>query len=475
MSLRNFHTKIIATIGPASCKRSILKEMLRAGVSVFRLNFSHGTHTEHGRVIRTLRELGRRSGTCFAIVQDLQGPKIRVGRLKDGAALLKRGNEVVITTRSVVGDSSHFSISYRTFPDDVKQGDRVLLQDGTIELKVLSKDDGAVRCRVITGGLLGERAGVNLPGVDVSSAALTAKDRKDLAFGIKHGVDYIALSFVRRASDILLLKREIAKLGADVPVIAKIEKPEAVKHLNAILDASDAVMVARGDLAVETSLARVPVLQKHIIEMANRVGKPCITATQMLESMAERPNPSRAEASDVANAVYDGTDAVMLSNETSVGKYPIRAVKVMIRIIKCAERDILRRKTQLIEMSTRNFAEATADAACSAAIELSAKAIIVFTESGLTARRIAMRRPPARIIAFSPNESVRRRLALVWGVIPLPIRRARNTEQLLRTAQSAILERHMLRKGDVVVTVAGTTSLSGATNVMKLHRIGDIT
>ncbi len=462
-------TKIVCTIGPASNSPDMLRELLLAGMNVARLNFSHGTHAEHAQVITALRGLSRDLRLPLAILQDLQGPKIRLGRFEGGRAQLVKGAEFSLTTRPVLGTAALASTTYDRLPDDVKPGDRLLLVDGLIELTALDVSGDTVRCRVVIGGEVGDHKGINLPGVAVSATAMTAKDREDLAFGISQGVDCVALSFVRTANDIRQVKTWIAECQSDVPVIAKLEKPEAIQNLDAILDVCDGVMVARGDLGVELPLEQVPLVQKDVIQRARRRALPVITATQMLESMVGNPRPTRAEASDVANAILDGTDAVMLSAETAAGKYPIEAVKVMARIAMRAECALPEWATTVEQAST--FPDVVSEAACRAAGEVKAKAIVAFTQSGLTARLISKYRPEVPVYALSTTESVQRRLCLHWGVAPRVVDIIKSTDDLPKV-EAALLAEGVLAPGDALVIVAGAPLLArGTTNLMWLHRI----
>ncbi|MBM4041771.1 MAG: pyruvate kinase [Planctomycetes bacterium] len=462
-------TRIVATLGPATSSPERLRQLLEAGVDVFRLNFSHGTHAEHGGRIRGIRRIAERLRANVCILQDLQGPKIRTGRLEGGGPVpLKPCGRLTITTRPIVGNAECVSTSYRALPRDVKPGDRILLDDGLLELRVLSKGKDSVTCEVVVGGPLGEHKGINLPGVLVSAPAMTRKDREDLAFGLKQGVDAVAMSFVRRATDVLAVKRLIRRHGADTPVIAKIEQPEAVDDLSAILKASDGVMVARGDLGVEMPPEQVPVLQKRIIREANRRGKPVIVATQMLESMVRNPRPTRAEASDVANAIFDGADAVMLSAETSVGRYPVEAVAMMTRIAMAAETVFRPDRSALAHWEALPIPAAVADAAVRAAEDVRASAIVVFTISGATARLVAQRRPACPIHAFCPVAANRRRLALVWGVEAHAAPMAGSTDALVAGAQRRLLGLRVVERGQAIVLVGGATPLPGATNVVKV-------
>ena len=466
-------TKIVATLGPASDSAERIRDLIKAGVDVFRLNFSHGTQEQHQAVFRRIRRIAGALRANVCVLQDLQGPKIRVGRLKGGGPVpLERGKVLTITTHSLLGDARRVSTTYRALPKDVQSGDRILLDDGLLELRVLSKTSDSVRCEVTVGGPLGEHKGINLPGVLVSAPALTAKDRRDLAFGLKLGVDAVALSFVRRAADVESVRRIVRRRRLATPIIAKIEQPEAVEELAQILRAADGVMVARGDLGVEMPPEQVPVLQKRIIREANRLGKPVIVATQMLESMVKSPRPTRAEASDVANAIFDGTDAVMLSAETAVGKYPLETVRMMTRIAEAAE--TVYRPQRLPEEDGGGCAipEAVADAAAQAAEDLGASAIVVFTISGATARLVAQRRPACAIHAFSPVPETCRRLAMVWGVEAHPVAMAEATDALVADAERVLRKLKVVKRGDAIVLVAGTTPLPGATDVVKVLRVG---
>jgi pyruvate kinase len=471
MSFR--HSKIVCTIGPASREPRILKRLLEAGMDVARLNFSHGSHSEHLECIPTLRRTAQKLGKTIAILADLQGPKIRTGPLAGGVpVVLRAGQKFTITTAKILGDSTRVNTTFSPLPKEVHRGDRILLSDGLIELRVESVRGREVNCNVVNGGALGEHKGINLPGVKLRVPALTPKDRADLRFALAHGVDYIAVSFVRRPEDVLLAKSLIRRAKKDTPVIAKLEKPEAIENLEGILRVADAVMVARGDLGVEMNPERVPVVQKNIIARAREFRRPVITATQMLESMTENPRPTRAEASDVANAIFDGSDAVMLSAETASGKYPVEAVSMMARIIGEAEASI----TEFPRPATQEklkVAETVAELVCHASRELHLKWIVVFTHSGFTARLISRYRPLVPIAAFAPEPETRRRMALVWGVAPLEIANLRKVEQLAEISEKRLLREKMVRKGDVIAIVAGTPmGVRGTTNFMKFHVIG---
>jgi pyruvate kinase len=474
MISRMRRAKIVCTLGPASSTPEMIDGLVQAGLDVARLNFSHGTHAGHKATIAAIREVSGRYERPVAILADLQGPKIRTGRLKDGKAVqLRDGQPLTITTRDVPGDASVVHTNYTPLPEEVRAGDRILLADGLIELRVRSAGGSDVVCEVVNGGELGENKGINLPGVKLKVSALTEKDLADLEFALGQGVNYIAVSFVRTAQDVAEAKQAIARTGADTPVIAKLEKPEAIENLDAILAVADGVMVARGDLGVEMSPEKVPVVQKQIIARARDFRLPVITATQMLESMTQNPRPTRAEASDVANAIFDGTDAVMLSAETASGRYPVQAVAMMDRIAREAEANAqppVRRRRRDAELLS--VAEAISDAVCHAAGELRMKVIAVFTESGSTARLISKYRPPSPIIAFCPNQEVRRRLSLLWGVLPRRIDYVKDIDSLAALAESRLLEEKLVVAGDIVGIVAGTPlGTKGTTNFMKLHTI----
>ena len=472
MSFR--HSKIVCTIGPASREPRILKRLLEAGMDVARLNFSHGSHAEHLNCIQTLRATANKLGKTIAILADLQGPKIRTGPLAGGVpVMLGAGQKFTITTAKILGDSTRVNTVFLPLPREVHRGDRILLSDGLIELRVEAVRGREVNCHVVNGGALGEHKGINLPGVNLRVPALTAKDKADLKFALAQGTDYIAVSFVRRPEDVLLAKSLIRRAGKETPVIAKLEKPEAIENLEGILQVADGVMVARGDLGVEMSPERVPVVQKNIIARAREFRRPVITATQMLESMTENPRPTRAEASDVANAIFDGSDAVMLSAETASGKYPVEAVSMMARIIEEAEASVAEFPRPARAQEKLKVAETVAELVCHASRELHMRWIVVFTHSGFTARLISRYRPLVPIAAFSPEAETRRRLALVWGVAPLGIPDLRKVDQLAEISEKRLLQEKLVRKGDVIAIVAGTPmGVRGTTNFMKFHVIG---
>lgn len=466
-------TKIVCTIGPASESEEVLERLISAGMDVARLNFAHGTREEHARVIQRIRSLEVKLGKPVAILQDLPGPKVRLGDFEGGAALLRTGGEFTITTRQVKGTAERASTPYAAFAREVRRGDKILADDGLIELEVMASDGVEVRCRVLTGGVLRSHKGLSLPSGRVQTASLTKKDLEDLEFGIAQKVDYVATSFVRTAADILEVKNFLGAWGAKIPIIAKLEKPEAIRNLEEILKVAGGVMVARGDLGVEMSFEEVPVLQKLILRQARRYKVPVIIATQMLESMVEHPRPTRAEASDVANAILDGTDAVMLSAETATGAYAVEAVAVMARLALKAEQ-YLRLPPLPREEREMSFPEAMSDAAAFAARIVQAKAIVVFTESGLTARLLSQDRPEVAILALTTYEETRRRMALYWGVVPILIRRRDTIEEVIQEMEGLLLTEGWVAPGDTLVIVSGTPMWKpGTVNALKLHRVGE--
>ena len=472
-------TKIVCTIGPATNSEDRLEALIHAGMNVARLNFSHGTHQEHEQVIERVRAISARLDCAVAILQDLQGPKIRTGTLQDGKPVrLVDGTQITITTRDIIGNGLIISTTYKPLPHDVKAGDRILLDDGLLELRVVSADEIDVQCLVVHGGVLGEHKGINLPGVAVSSPAMTEKDRDDLQFGIKHGVDYVALSFVRSPEDVReakhLIQQYVTEAGEEeryTPLIAKIEKPEAVEHLDDILEVVDGVMVARGDLGVEMPQEKVPLIQKRIIARCNERGLPVITATQMLESMVTNPRPTRAEVNDVSNSILDGTDAVMLSAETSVGAFPIEAVQMMVRIALETEANYHVAGPPIHKH--RSLAQAVSHAARALAEDTNVQDIVVFTRSGNTARLISKDRPRVPILAYTPSEYVYHQLALWWGVWPCRITMQGTTEDLIALVEQHLQDSKLVLHGEYVVIMGGMPIASQArTNFVKLHRVG---
>ncbi|TDA69832.1 MAG: pyruvate kinase [Clostridia bacterium] len=469
------HVKIVCTIGPASDQEVTLKEMLQAGMDLARLNFSHGTRAEHGARIATLRQVAEQVGQPLGILLDTQGPELRVGQLPGGSIVLETGSRITLGPEGTAGGPGpYLPINYPALAGDVRPGDQILLDDGLIGLEVeeIRAGEGRITCRVQNNGLLTSRKGINVPGREIGLPALTEKDKEDIAFGLDRGIDFIAASFVRRAADITELKSFLASRGAGVWVIAKIENRAAVENLEEILAVADGVMVARGDLGVEIPAEEVPLVQKRIIRLANNLGKPVITATQMLESMIEHPRPTRAEASDVANAVLDGTDAVMLSGETAAGKYPVEAVGTMVRIVVQAEAALPYRR--LLARRSRTTAPTVPDAisyaSCTIAQAINAVAIITPTASGSTPRMVAKYRPRQPIIAATPDLSVQHRLTLIWGVIPRLVRPHSGTDAMIAEAMRASLESGLVREGDVTVVTAGVPAgIPGSTNLLKVQ------
>ena len=468
--------KIVATLGPASSDAETIRKLFEVA-DVARLNFSHGQQEDHALTLDRVRSASRKLGKALAVLQDLQGPKIRTGPLAAGkvGVLLETGAAITITTAGEVpGDASLVSTTYPHLAEDVRHGDRLLVDDGLIELRVLSTDGVQARCEVVEGGVLKEHKGINLPGVSLRAEAMSDKDKADLHFGLSHGVDYVALSFVRNAADVALCRAEMEKVGRVVPLVAKIEKPEALEHIDAIIDAADAIMVARGDLGVEILPERVPGLQKQILHKAHAAGKPTIIATQMLESMIEHPRPTRAEASDVANAVWDGADAVMLSGESASGRFPVQAVQMMDRIVREAEEFTASGPGAPPPplRSPAPVADVIAAAACRAAHEAGASAIACFTRSGTTARLVSRQRPRVPVVAFSSDQAIRRRMALLWGVVPKVMEPISNPDLMIKLVSDRLLEDGMARPGERVVLVHGTMmGVAGHTNSIRLHRI----
>lgn len=471
MQSRNLphRTKIVATVGPATLKPEVLRQLIEAGATTLRLNFSHGTHEDHQRGIRLIRQTAFELNQPVGILQDLQGPKIRLGKFSCGSIQLEKGDRFTLTSRSVECNQSISYVSYGHLAAEVPAGATILLDDGKVEMQVEEVDveQNNLHCRVVVGGVLSNNKGVNFPGVSLSVKALTDKDKRDLAFGLDQGVDWIALSFVTQPQDILEIKELIASAGKSVPIIAKIEKHEAIEQMDAILSLCDGVMVARGDLGVELPAEDVPILQKRLIATANQLGIPVITATQMLDSMLNNPRATRAEISDVANAIIDGTDAVMLSNETAVGKYPVEAVATMARIAQRIEQEEL---TRDLESNTRSIPNAISQAVSQIASQLDAAAIMTLTKSGATARNVSKFRPRTPILAVTPQVSVARRLQLVWGVKPLLVLDLASATQTFQAAINVALEKKLLSEKDLVVMTAGTLQgISGSTDLIKVE------
>ncbi|MCS1351613.1 pyruvate kinase [Mechercharimyces sp. CAU 1602] len=472
-------TKIVCTIGPASESVEELKKLMKAGMNVARLNFSHGTHEEHRERIRNIRQAAAEAGCIVSILLDTKGPEIRTGKLSRAQEgyQLEEGAQITLTTEEILGDQHRVSITYHQLPQDVKKSDLILVDDGLIRLQVTKVEGTEIYCKVLNSGRLKEKKGVNVPGVKVNLPGITEKDADDLRFGIAEEVDFIAASFVRKAEDILDLRRILEQTGADIPVISKIENQEALEHLDEILMVSDGLMVARGDLGVEIPAEEVPLVQKELIQKCNRLGKPVITATQMLDSMERNPRPTRAEASDVANAILDGTDAIMLSGETAIGKYPEEAVLTMGRIAERTEsspryRDSYRARSQHHQQSVTDI---ISQSVVHSTEHLPCSAIVCPTESGYTAQLVSKYRPHVPIIAVTPHEKVLRKLTLAWGVYSVKGKHVKNTDEMLQRAIESALQSELVKMGDVVVITAGVpVGTAGSTNFMKVHIIGDM-
>ena len=469
-------TKIICTIGPASGSAGIIQRLIRAGMDVARLNLSHGTLEEHTRYIETIRKISRRVGIDVAILIDLPGPKYRIGKLKGGQAVLKKGSPVRLTTGDIEGDASLLPVTLPNLARDIRVGDTVILDDGDMELRVLGCDGETVRCRVTVGGVLRQGRGLVVPGMRITVPFISAQLREDILFAIKQQSDFLALSFVTDARDITDVRAILKENGAEIPIIAKIERGEAVKNFGSILAASDAIMVARGDLGVELPLERVPMIQKDLIGKCNRAGKPVITATEMLESMINSVRPTRAETTDVANAIFDGTDAIMLSAETSIGKYPVQAVRVMSSIARVAEKKlpyerILAERRAWLERETD---ELISYSACQTAHSLRAAAIVAFTQSGSTAVRVSKYRPSVPILALTPSRVVAGRLLLYWGIRPHFIVEPASVDEIFALGSRLSLELGVVKPGDLIIITAGIPiGEAGTTNMLKVEKIGE--
>ena len=471
-------TKIVCTIGPSSESLPAIKQLIMAGMNVARLNFSHGDYEEQGNRIINIRQACKELNKTVAILLDTKGPEIRTGKLKEDSYELVQDETLILTTEDILGDNKRLSVTYKGLPQDVKIGSTILIDDGLIGLSVTDIRGNDIICRIVNGGTIKSKKGVNVPGVKISLPGITEKDANDIRFGIEQGIDFIAASFVRKASDVLEIRQLLEEHNAThIQIISKIENQEGVDNLDEILEVSDGLMVARGDLGVEIPAEEVPLVQKRMIKKCNLAGKPVITATQMLDSMQRNPRPTRAEASDVANAIFDGTDAIMLSGETAAGKYPVESVLTMSRIAERAEaaldyREILSRQSRAQQTS---ITEAISQSVANAALDLDVKAIITPTESGYTARMVSKYRPKAPIIAVTRNEDVKRRLCLVWGVVPVSGKEAHDTDEMFRSAVDNSINEGHVRMGDLVIITAGVpVGRSGSTNLMKVHQIGSM-
>ncbi|MHC2995541.1 MAG: pyruvate kinase [Candidatus Atribacteria bacterium] len=468
-------TKIVCTIGPASGSYKLIEELIKKGMDVARLNFSHGNYEGHLQKIEYIRQASLKAGKTVAILQDLEGPKIRIRKIEKEPIFLKEGSSFILTNRKVIGDEQEVSITFPSLPQKVKQGDYIFLADGTLELKVKETTFTDIICRVIRGGKLSSRKGINIPNISLDISSLTEKDYQDILFGIKNKVDFIGLSFTRRAEDVLKVRKILEENGAeDISLIAKIEKKEAIDNLKEIIEASDGIMIARGDLGVEIPLENVPFVQKNIIKKCNFVGKPVITATQMLMSMVNGPRPTRAEVTDVANAILDGTDAIMLSEETAVGNYPLEAVETMNRIALKAEKAIDYKKIlseRALSVKPTN-PDAISHATCQVALNLKAKAIVTFTFSGSTARMVSRYRPSVPIIAASTQDSTVKKLALSWGVYPFKTEELKDTDDMMNRSRRVALETGLVEEGDKIIITAGIPfRIPGTTNLLKVETL----
>lgn len=468
-------TKIVCTIGPASQDPQILKAMIQAGMNVARLNFSHGTHEEHLKVLTTVRNLSKEMNTPIAVLQDLCGPKIRIGSLKSAPVELKNGDNFILTTEEINGDSTKASISYKGLPADIQAGAQILIDDGLIELRAVEIKDTEVRCVVVNGGELNPHKGVNFPGVSLKVPAVTEKDIEDLLFGLEHKVDFVALSFIRESKDLIPIKNMMEEKKTFIPIIVKIEKHEGVKNIDDILQYVDGIMVARGDLGVEIPIEEVPLVQKTLIKKCNILAKPVITATQMLDSMIRNPRPTRAEVTDVANAIFDGTDAIMLSGETASGKFPLEAVKMMAKIAGNTESSLPYEKVLGEKVAGATAIESISLATCEIAEELDAKAILISTSSGRTARSVSKFKPRAPILAATASDESIRRLVLSWGVQPLLVPVPENTDKMMEDATGAALKSGIVKEGDLIIITGGIPAgIHGSTNMIKVHILGKI-
>ena len=468
-------TKIVATIGPASRDREVLKELILSGANVFRLNFSHGSHEDHQKTIEMVRSLNDELGTHVCLLQDLQGPKIRVGQVKDGAVPIKPGQKLIITTDEIEGTSERVSTVYQGIINDVKPGDMILVDDGNIELKTIKVEGNDVHTEVVHGELLKSRKGINLPNSNVSAPSMTEKDIEDLEFGFQFDIEWVALSFVRNAADIKDIKARIAKAGVRTKVVAKIEKPEAISNMDAIIDETDALMVARGDLGVEVPSEMVPIYQKRLVKKCNRLGKPVIIATQMLESMTDNPRPTRAETNDVANAVLDGADALMLSAESASGKFPIESVRRMAQTIAAIESDsqtIYSKFAEEDEFSSTRLNDLLVRSACRLSDSVSARAIVGMTKTGYTGFRLSMHRPKANIFIFTDERYVLRQMSLAWGVNGFYYEKFENVDNTFQEVESILKGEGFLSQGDIFIsTSAMPLHWEGHTNMMRINKV----
>ncbi len=470
-------TKIVCTVGPANKEVEILKKFLEIGMNVARLNFSHGNHQEHCVMINNIRQAIEETGKIAAILIDTKGPELRTGILDVPEIELLTGEKIKISTKEIIGNKNKISVTYEHLADEINVGSKILIDDGLIGLKVISIEDNEITCEIQNGGILKSSKGVNIPGVKLNLPGITNNDTQDIIFGIKHDIDFIAASFVRKASDVLEIREILEKYKSDIHIIAKIENQEGVENIDEIIQVSDGIMVARGDLGVELPAEEVPLVQKMIISKCNEAGKPVITATQMLDSMQRNPRPTRAEASDVANAIFDGTDAIMLSGETAIGKYPIESISTMARIALRTEQSLnyqeMFRKRRSMQQKT--ITDAISQAVVNTAIDLRVNAILTPTESGQTARIVSKYRPKALIVAITTHKRVLNKLCLIWGVCPLIGKKVITTDEMVLSSVSEAIKEKYIRNGDLIVITAGVPiGKSGTTNLMKVHLVGDI-
>jgi len=464
-------TKIVCTIGPASDSPEMIEELIKAGMNVARLNFSHGNYEEHAARIVLIRGVSDKLGKCVGILQDLSGPKIRIGKIAQPPARLTPGQTFAFTTREVAGDSTQVTLPFPGLFKQVKRNQMIYVDDAKLEFKIVSVTATDIQAKVIIGGDLGSNKGFTIPGVSFDLLGVTDKDKDDLRFGLEHGVDWVASSFVRSADDIKPLKKVMREIGKRVPVIAKIERPEAVKNILSVIEAYDAIMVARGDLGIELPIDEVPIIQKNIIAHCNRAGKPVITATQMLDSMISNPRPTRAEVTDVANAILDGTDATMLSGETAMGEFPVESVQMMDRVARRTEKstNFKHIRAHKMDYPTRDVTEAIGEAAAKLAQDIEVAAIIACTAGGATARLVSKYRPQAQIVAAASNDETARRLSLLWGVIPIFVEMAKDTDGLIENAVDAALDAKLVKRGDTVLVIAGVpVGLPGNTSLIRV-------
>lgn len=467
-------TKIVCTIGPASSSPAILEKIIKAGMNVARLNFSHGTYAEHAKTIADIREISGRMGVMMAILQDLSGPKIRIGMIPAGPIKLEAGQKFTFTTNVIEGDSQAVTIPFPTLPSQIKRGQMIYVDDAKLQFKVVSAGETDIVTKVEVGGEISSKKGFTVPGVDYNLSGITEKDKQDLRFGLEHGVDWVASSFVRSADDVKPLRSIMRETGCRVPIIAKIELPEAVKHIKSIIEAYDGIMVARGDLGIEVPIEEVPIIQKMIIKHCNQAGKPVITATQMLDSMITNARPTRAEVTDVANAIIDGTDATMLSGETAMGYYPVQSVKMMDCVARNTEKslDYAQICVAKMEYTTHDVTEAIGESAAKLAKDLKVAAIITCTFGGTTARLVSKYRPQAPIVAAASNDKTARMLCLCWGCCPISVETARHTDALIENATEAAKESRLVKRGDMVLILAGVpVGVPGNTSLIRVMNI----